>query len=176
MNRSEAIESLKAQAEAMENVCKDFFGEDFKNVKEIAVIDLAALQYCIAELENSRGVEEAYWIDRTAEYEDGIYECSACHTYMLIDQTPDEGGYNFCPECGAKMCIEGPEKKSCELTKIITLQVTTVHRVNVWDMKDILNDDKNVRAYEEYVKGVLAADDVKVITNQNFTTDGRKEL
>ena len=35
---------------------------------------------------------------------DDVYRCSECgEEYVLIDGTPKENGYNFCPNCGADM-------------------------------------------------------------------------
>ena len=36
------------------------------------------------------------------------YECSACgNAFVLIDGTPKENNYNYCPNCGARMEPEG---------------------------------------------------------------------
>lgn len=36
--------------------------------------------------------------------ESNSYCCSACNTaYTLIDGTPKDNGYKYCPSCGAKM-------------------------------------------------------------------------
>lgn len=35
---------------------------------------------------------------------DEVYRCSECgEEYVLIDGTPKENGYHFCPNCGADM-------------------------------------------------------------------------
>lgn len=40
---------------------------------------------------------------------DEVYRCSECgEEYVLIDGTPKENGYHFCPNCGARMS-EGEE-------------------------------------------------------------------
>lgn len=40
--------------------------------------------------------------------EQNAYECSACgNAFVLIDGTPKENNYNYCPNCGARMEPEG---------------------------------------------------------------------
>ena len=40
----------------------------------------------------------------TEEYIGYVAECSACHdTFCLIEGTPTDYHYNFCPNCGADM-------------------------------------------------------------------------
>ena len=48
----------------------------------------------------------AHWIPYESETGEGsnTYKCSACgEIQMLIDGTPKENGWNYCPHCGAKM-------------------------------------------------------------------------
>ena len=45
------------------------------------------------------------WLKIYPEHEDwNIYECSHCgEEFNLIEGTPYDNGYNFCPNCGADM-------------------------------------------------------------------------
>lgn len=44
------------------------------------------------------------WIEHDDYLGDVIYECSVCkEPFVLIDGTPAENLYNFCPNCGADM-------------------------------------------------------------------------
>ncbi|MGN8818573.1 hypothetical protein ACTNEN_09665 [Oribacterium sp. HCP28S3_H8] len=51
-------------------------------------------------------VVHAHWIPYESETGEGsnTYKCSACgEIQMLIDGTPKENGWAYCPNCGAKM-------------------------------------------------------------------------
>lgn len=50
-------------------------------------------------------VIHAHWIHDYDEYfEDDIYTCSHCYEpYIMIDGSPAENLYNYCPNCGTKM-------------------------------------------------------------------------
>ena len=51
-------------------------------------------------------VIHAHWIPCENETGEGsnTYKCSACgEIQMLIDGTPKENGWKYCPHCGAKM-------------------------------------------------------------------------
>ena len=44
------------------------------------------------------------WIERDGWDGDVYYECSVCEEpFCLIDGTPTDNMYNYCPNCGAKM-------------------------------------------------------------------------
>jgi len=47
----------------------------------------------------------ARWIKIYPEHEEwNVYECSYCgEEFNLIEGTPYDNGYNFCPNCGADM-------------------------------------------------------------------------
>lgn len=48
---------------------------------------------------------------------DEVYRCSECgEEYVLIDGTPKENGYHFCPNCGAKM-VESEVKNDVSKTE-----------------------------------------------------------
>lgn len=49
-------------------------------------------------------VKHGKWIDREADLGYKVYQCSVCEEeYCLETGSPQENGYNFCPNCGAKM-------------------------------------------------------------------------
>ena len=51
------------------------------------------------------------WIDLSDGWQEGTYECSNCKTeFVLIEGTPEDNEYNFCPNCGASMRKEGEQK------------------------------------------------------------------
>ena len=44
------------------------------------------------------------WIEKDGWDGDVYYECSVCEeSFCLIDGTPTDNMYNYCPNCGAKM-------------------------------------------------------------------------
>ena len=46
------------------------------------------------------------WIEHEDWY-DTYYECSACgEAFSLIEGTPKDNGYNYCPNCGSEMVGE----------------------------------------------------------------------
>ena len=51
-------------------------------------------------------VKHAHWIPDERETGEGsnTYKCSACgEIQMLIEGTPNENGWKYCPNCGARM-------------------------------------------------------------------------
>lgn len=59
-----------------------------------------------------------------------------------------------------------------ELTKIVTAQVTTImQNISEADLADIIADDRERKAeIENAIKERLCADNVQIVTNQNFIT------
>ena len=58
-------------------------------------------------------VEHGRWIPCESETGEGsnTYKCSACgEIQMIIDGTPKENGWKYCPYCGARM-DEGTEQQ-----------------------------------------------------------------
>ena len=44
------------------------------------------------------------WVFWDDDPDANTYECSECHEpYMLVEGTPEDNKYNFCPNCGAMM-------------------------------------------------------------------------
>ena len=45
-----------------------------------------------------------HWIEKEGFDGDTYYDCSECgESFCLIDGTPTDNLYNYCPNCGAKM-------------------------------------------------------------------------
>lgn len=45
-----------------------------------------------------------HWIEQDGYDGDTYYDCSECgESFCLIDGTPTDNLYNYCPNCGAKM-------------------------------------------------------------------------
>lgn len=44
-------------------------------------------------------------------YDDDLYKCSICgEEFILIEGTPEDNNYKFCPNCGARMDAEGEKR------------------------------------------------------------------
>ena len=54
-----------------------------------------------------------HWEQPSYFYEEnGIYRCSNCkEEFVLIDGSPKENGYEYCPHCGCKMDKVKNERK-----------------------------------------------------------------
>ena len=58
------------------------------------------------ETVDAEPVRHGRWGD-VSDYYDTIYRCSACsEEFTLIEGTPQDNLYNYCPHCGAKMDLE----------------------------------------------------------------------
>ena len=57
--------------------------------------------------EDVQPIKHAHWIDEELELgEDfiSLYKCSNCgEEFQLMDGTPNDNDYDYCPHCGAKM-------------------------------------------------------------------------
>lgn len=50
------------------------------------------------------GQRTGHWIEQDGFDGDTYYDCSECgESFCLIDGTPTDNLYNYCPDCGAKM-------------------------------------------------------------------------
>ena len=68
---------------------------------------LSAVEGMIAEqpAADVEPVRRGKWIC-VGDIDEYIFECSECHEiYCLIDGTPKEHQYNYCPNCGAKLDV-----------------------------------------------------------------------
>lgn len=53
------------------------------------------------------------WIEQTDTQNDVYYVCSNCkEAFTLIEGTPTDNLYNYCPNCGAKMKSEDRNEDS----------------------------------------------------------------
>lgn len=53
-------------------------------------------------------VRRGKWIEQEDGFGDTYYDCSCCgESFCLIEGTPTDNMYNFCPNCGADMRKEG---------------------------------------------------------------------
>lgn len=49
-------------------------------------------------------VRHGKWIEQEDGFGDTYYDCSCCgESFCLIEGTPTDNMYNFCPNCGARM-------------------------------------------------------------------------
>ena len=49
-------------------------------------------------------VKHGRWVEVEFGWDDVYYDCSICgESFCLIDGTPTDNLYNFCPNCGADM-------------------------------------------------------------------------
>ena len=61
----------------------------------------------IALLKEKKPIGEWVRVSSDDDYEN-VWECSMCHTLqMIIDGTPEENEWHYCPHCGAKMTMRG---------------------------------------------------------------------
>ena len=84
-------------------------------IKKIEQIDLyknkqigaLGVVKALIEIENAPTIEErkkGEWIEQDDGWDGIYYECSVCkEPFTLIDGTPQDNLYNFCPNCGADM-------------------------------------------------------------------------
>ena len=58
-----------------------------------------------------------HWIEKDGFDGDVYYDCSECgESFCLIDGTPTDNLYNYCPNCGARM-VEPQESEDCRNCK-----------------------------------------------------------
>lgn len=78
-----------------------------KNLNKFAPEHYNALINDLIMKESAADVEPVkygHWIC-IGDIDEYIFECSECHEiYYLNDGTPKEHQYNYCPNCGAKLC------------------------------------------------------------------------
>ena len=82
--------------------------EKFKYVFGLYATELWAmseesfLSWLNSEYEKER--KKGKWIEQDDGWDGVYYECSECkEAFTLIDGTPTDNLYNFCPNCGADM-------------------------------------------------------------------------
>ena len=99
MTREEAITKIKRKA------C--FGGHNNKHLCQWADEGFGKCEECenymaINALEQEQ--KTGHWIEKEGWDGDLYYECSVCgEPFCLIEGTPTDNMYNFCPNCGADM-------------------------------------------------------------------------
>ena len=59
---------------------------------------------CIHPAADVVEVKHGYWKEVEWRFRDVYYDCSVCgESFCLIEGTPTDNLYNYCPNCGAKM-------------------------------------------------------------------------
>lgn len=59
---------------------------------------------------DERSIPKGHWIEHEVWDGDRYYGCSVCGaSFTLIDGTPNDNGYNYCPHCNADMRGESDE-------------------------------------------------------------------
>ena len=119
ISRRAAIDALDKQ---IKQCCKALGSLSLSDIDKHAVeVEMASLSAYSEMLENLPTVQPepsiplswiekpviyAHWIPCENETGEGsnTYKCSACgEIQMLIDGTPKENGWKYCPHCGARM-------------------------------------------------------------------------
>lgn len=57
-------------------------------------------------MQDVQPIKHAHWIDEELELGEDfcLYKCSNCgEEFQLMDGTPNDNDYDYCPHCGAKM-------------------------------------------------------------------------
>lgn len=69
----------------------------------VAVIEaINVLNMC--QMLGASPVKHGRWIEQEDGFGDTYYDCSCCgESFCLIEGTPTDNMYNFCPNCGARM-------------------------------------------------------------------------
>ncbi|MBO7695990.1 MAG: hypothetical protein J6T10_25430 [Methanobrevibacter sp.] len=68
-------------------------------------------EHIVEILDDAKARPHGEWIDLSDGWQEGTYECSNCKTeFVLIEGTPEDNEYNFCPNCGADMRKRGEEE------------------------------------------------------------------
>ena len=70
------------------------------------VMKMRDSEECKYFIDRSHYIEQkhGFWLYEEDCYGDPIYQCSNCGVYfILVEGTPEENEYDYCPSCGAKM-------------------------------------------------------------------------
>ena len=65
-------------------------------------------KYDFANIDECQYYEEerphGEWVDLSDGWQEGTFRCSSCQMeFVLLEGTPEDHEYNFCPNCGARM-------------------------------------------------------------------------
>jgi len=101
-------------------VCEDVISREAVLEKQYRIDDSATLStrdvVNVEDIEDEPPVTQkaGKWIEKEGWDGDVYYECSICgEPFCLIEGTPTDNMYNFCPNCGAKM-VEPQERSDKE--------------------------------------------------------------
>lgn len=113
MTREEAIELLEnlkvcRQAHTLFNIEKEAVDMAIEALQENE--SLARTVNEASELLRKKR-PHGEWIDLSDGWQEGTFRCSSCQMeFVLLEGTPEDNEYNFCPNCGASMKKEGDEE------------------------------------------------------------------
>ena len=115
MTREQATKIFRKEIECMSHSkCEDCILEKVCDPMRTTPLDseyIEAYEMAIKALEQEP--KTGHWIECDGWDGDVYYECSVCsEPFVLIDGTPTDNLYNYCPNCGAKM-VE-PQERSEE--------------------------------------------------------------
>ena len=80
------------------------FSEYKKEIQEIIDHIVEAQINAVNELPSVQPSRKGHWIEEDMFDGDVAYRCSACNElFCIIEGTPKDNEYNFCPNCGAEM-------------------------------------------------------------------------
>ena len=111
-----AIKALEQQScedcISREAVKETIFVQGSAEILEIDFAKLLLLQRAIKALPSVTPKPKiGRWIEQEGFDGDTYYDCSECgESFCLIDGTPTDNLYNYCPNCGARM-IESEDKR-----------------------------------------------------------------
>lgn len=100
IRKQDAIDALKKYEELESN--------NFTDTSPISMMTVATIANCIEEIINIPSAEperrKGKWIEQDDGWDGVYYECSCCkEAFTLLDGTPSDNLYNFCPNCGADL-------------------------------------------------------------------------
>ena len=102
-------------AEKLAEVLNRYFAAPHVQLRnsDISVGLRMGIKTCLTFLNNANTIEaepvrHGRWEVSTDEwFETDVYTCSKCReSYVLVEGTPKENLWNYCPNCGAKMGIK----------------------------------------------------------------------
>lgn len=83
---------------------KPVYMHDICGVVMIRVEDIARILNDMPTISLEPERKTGKWIEQDDGWDGIYYECSVCREpFTLIDGTPSDNLYNFCPNCGADM-------------------------------------------------------------------------
>ena len=114
ISRQDAIDLVRDVCDAILRGCGSHYdGEDvvYDDLLEVDAILKCNKKIRIAlKLMKSAQPErkKGRWIEQDDGWDGVYYQCSECREpFILIDGTPADNQYNFCPNCGADLRQEG---------------------------------------------------------------------